>query len=119
MLKDLPGTYTNATFITRRNKFNSHTKRRPSKALAGLWHLQLGHPGPQALKQLVHHTQGIQIKGPTTIKYKAYRVSKAKQQIHRQPRDHNEGSRLQLALNLFNFKKGYNNYQYLPLIINK
>ena len=119
VLEDLPATVSSAAFFVRRNRFNTYTQPRPSKAVANLWHLRLGHPGPQALEHLVHSTQGVRIKGPTTIQCDACGVSKAKRQIRRRLREHNEGSGLRLALNLHPFEEGYNSYKYLLLITDR
>jgi len=59
VLEDLPATVSSAAFFVRRNRFNTYTQPQPSKAVANLWHLRLGHPGPQALEHLVHSTQGV------------------------------------------------------------
>lgn len=119
ILEDLPPTYSNATFFTRRNKFNTYTEKRPNKALANLWHLRLGHPGPQALEQLVHNTKGVRIKGPTTVECDACGISKAKRQINRKPRDHSEGPGLRLALDFHDFNQGYSSYKYLLLVTDR
>jgi len=119
VLEDLPYTYSKAAFVTRRNKFNTQTQRQPNKAIANLWHLRLSHPGPQALEHLVYYSQGVRIKGPTTVEYKACGISKAKIQTRRQPRDHNEGPGLQLTMDPFNYKEGHNDYRYLLLIIDR
>lgn len=116
VLEDLPTTLSNlAFFVTRRNKFNTYTQRRPNKAIADLWHQRLGHPGPQALEQLIHHTEGVRIKGPTTVQCDACGVSKAKRRIRRRPREHNEGPGLRLAFDLHEFEEGYNGYKHLLL----
>ena len=119
VLEDLPATVSSAAFFVRRNRFNTYTQPRPSKAVANLWHLRLGHPGPQALEHLVHSTQGVRIKGPTTVQCDACGVSKAKRQIRRRPREHNEGPGLRLAVDLHPFEEGYNGYRYLLLITDR
>ena len=121
VLEDLPHTSstpvsTAAFFTTRRNKFNTYTQKRPNKAVANLWHLRLGHPGLQALEQLVHHTQGVRIKGPTTVQCDACGISKAKRQIQRKPREHNEGPGLRLAIDFHDFEERYNGFRYLLLV---
>ena len=87
--------------------------------MANLWHLRLGYPGPQALEHLVHSTQGVRIKGPTTVQCDACGVLKAKRQIRRRLREHNEGPGLRLALDLHPFEEGYNGYRYLLLITDR
>jgi len=67
VLEDIPKDLSWASFFTRRNKFNSYTNRRPQWALARVWHLRLSHPGPLAIQHLVNCSQGVRIKGPTTV----------------------------------------------------
>ena len=119
VLEDLPYNYSNAAFVARRKQFNSYTRNAPSKALAYRWHQRLGHPGPQVLEHLVNHTQGVRIKGPTTVECDACGVSKAKLQIDRQPRSHDEGPGQRLAMDLFDFKEGFQGYRYLLLITDR
>ena len=59
VLEDIPEDLTKSAFFTRRNMFNSYTKRRPSCVSAKIWHQRLGHPGPHALEHLVNCSQGV------------------------------------------------------------
>jgi len=81
VLKDIPEDLSRGSFFTRRNKFNTYTRRKPRKALAHVWHQRLGHPGSQALEHLVNCSQGVRIKGPTTVQYDRYSQGKLRQQI--------------------------------------
>ena len=38
VLKDIPEDLSRGSFFTRRNKFNTYTRRKPRKALAHVWH---------------------------------------------------------------------------------
>src|SRR5947209_20247132 len=60
-MEDIPEEIDQAVFFTRRNNFNTWTKRRPQTGNALLWHAHLGHPGPQALEHLVNSSQGVHI----------------------------------------------------------
>ena len=46
---------------------SSKTPRAVQKTSATLWHKRLGHPGPSAIEHLVHQSQGVRIKGVTTV----------------------------------------------------
>src|SRR5881275_1547514 len=70
-----------------------------------LWHLRLGHPGPQALEHLVNSSHGVRIKGVTTVECDACALSKAKRQIRRQPRELLEGLGKRLAIDFHNFEE--------------
>ena len=63
VLEYIPISLDNAAFATRRNQFNSWTKRRPRLVNARTWHLRLGHPGPEALNHLVNATEGVRMSG--------------------------------------------------------
>lgn len=91
VIESIPEDRPEDAFVTRRHRFNSWTERGPTKAIARLWHLRLGHPGPQALEHLVNASRGVKIKGPTTTQCDSCAVSKIKRQVRREPR--NTGSR--------------------------
>lgn len=74
---------TKRSFFARRNRFNSFTQKRPQRAPAMLWHLRLGHPGPQVIEHLTSRSLGVRIKGPTTAQCEDCGVSKIKRQIRR------------------------------------
>jgi len=87
VIEHIPLDITKAVFAARRIQFNSWTERAPSMASEQRWHLRLGHPGPEALRHLAHHSRGVRVKGPTTIQCDACGCSKAKRQIRRLPRE--------------------------------
>lgn len=66
VLEHIPIYANNAVFAIRRNQFNSWTRRRPRLASARMWHLRLGHPGPEALVHLVNAAEGVRISGVQT-----------------------------------------------------
>ncbi|KJZ68491.1 hypothetical protein HIM_12117 [Hirsutella minnesotensis 3608] len=117
VLEDIPDDFSRGSFFTRRNKFNSYTKRRPQKATAELWHLRLGHPGPRALEHLVNASQGVRIKGIPTHKCDNCAMTKIKRQIRRTPREtdsFNPGERL--AVDFHDFERDGEGYNSLLLV---
>ncbi|KJZ70650.1 hypothetical protein HIM_09970 [Hirsutella minnesotensis 3608] len=117
VLEDIPDDFSRGSFFTRRNKFNSYTKRRPQKATAELWHLRLGHPGPRALEHLVNASQGVRIKGIPTHKCDNCAMAKIKRQIRRTPREtdsFNPGERL--AVDFHDFERDGEGYNSLLLV---
>lgn len=87
-----------AAFTAHRHRYNTWTERRPAPVDARQWHLRLGHPGPQALEHLVNASQGVRIKGITTVQCDDCAVAKIKRQIRRQPRDTGNGPGERLAI---------------------
>ena len=87
VIEDIPEEVPNGAFISRRHHFNTWTERRPSRATAQIWHLRLGHPGPQALEHLVNTTKGAKIRGITTVQCDGCALGKIRRQIRRQKRD--------------------------------
>jgi hypothetical protein len=67
VLEYIPQEMNRATMYARRNKFNSYTRRPPSKAVSEIWHLRLGHAGQHAINHLCHASKGVKIKGLTTV----------------------------------------------------
>lgn len=61
----------------------NRAKRSPQKATAILWHKRLGHPRPSAVEHLVQQSEGVKIKGITTVQCDACGRSKSKRQIRR------------------------------------
>ena len=119
IMEDIPEDADRATFFTRRNEFNSWTKRKPSSADALTWHLRLGHPGPQALEHLVNSSQGVRIKGITTRECDACATSKAKRMIRREPRDLFEGLGRRLAIDFHDFEMSMDGYTSCMLITDR
>jgi hypothetical protein len=66
----------------------------------------MGHPGPQALEHLVHHSEGVKIVGLPTVNCDAYGRSKLKRLIRRAPREIHEGPRERVAINFHNYEDG-------------
>ena len=60
VIEHIPLDITKAVFAARRIQFNSWTERAPSMASEQRWHLRLGHPGPEALRHLAHHSRGCE-----------------------------------------------------------
>lgn len=98
IIEHIPYERSKGAFVTKRHRFNSWTERSPAKAAARLWHLRLGHPGPQALEHLVNSSRGVRIKGPTTTQCDDCAVSKIKRQIRREPRNTGNGPAERLAV---------------------
>jgi hypothetical protein len=121
VLEDIPEDIDQAAFFTRRNNFNSWTKRKPLAGDALLWHLRLGHPGPQALEHLVNSSQGVCIKGITTVECDACGTSKAKRQIQRFPREINEGlgPAKRIAIDFHDFEEDQDGFNSLMLITDR
>ena len=83
------------------------------------WHQRLGHPGPETLEHLVACSEGVRICGPTTVECEACGESKAKRQIYRQRRKFLKGPGERLALDFYNFQKGYDRYTTLMLVTDR
>lgn len=91
----------NASFAT-----SSCTKRLVSKATALRWHKRLGHPGPAAVEHLVQQSQGVRIKGITTVECDACGRAKTKRQIRRTARLSTEGPGERLAIDFHSYEEG-------------
>lgn len=70
-----------------RKKYTTWTKRPPLTGEAIRWHHRMGHPGPDALEHLVNASQGVKIRGPTTVECEACALAKIKRQPRRAPRE--------------------------------
>jgi hypothetical protein len=86
------------------HKHNSRTTRAIQKAPALLWHKRLGHPGPAAIEHLVQQTQGVKVKGLTTVQCNACGRSKAKRQISRALRNNNDGPGKRLSIDFHSYE---------------
>lgn len=93
-----------ASFYTRST--NSRTGRRPRKADAMRWHKRMGHPGPAAIEHLVQQSEGVRIKGITTVECDACGRAKTKRQIKRTPRINDEGPGERLAIDFHSYEEG-------------
>ncbi|KAL1976427.1 hypothetical protein VTN31DRAFT_2709 [Thermomyces dupontii] len=102
------------------HNYNSWTERRPSQAEAKIWHLRLGHPGPEPLEQLVKGVNGAKIKGIPTRKCDACAQAKMERQPRRQPRDLSGYSPDErLAIDFHDFQQDKEGYSSLFLITDR
>jgi hypothetical protein len=85
---------------------SSKTKRATQSGTAILWHKRLGHPGPAAIEHLVHQSEGVKIKGTTTVECDACGRAKSKQQIRRTPRVNEDGPGERIALDFHSYEEG-------------
>jgi hypothetical protein len=117
VLKYIPPTEDKASFITRRNKYTSWTKRKPIAADAMLWHQRLGHPGTQAIEHLVNSSAGVRLVGPTTVECDACGIAKARRQVSKRLRQFDEDQESErLAIDFHDFEPGYGGFSTLMLI---
>ena len=86
IIEDIPVPMTRASFGARRHAYNSWTEQPPRSGSADLWHLRLGHPGPEVLNHLSEHSRGVRVKGPTTTECDACGCAKARRKIRQQLR---------------------------------
>jgi hypothetical protein len=84
----------------------NRNKRSPQRATAMKWHKRLRHPRPAAIKHLVQQSEGVKIKGITTVQCNACGRSKSKRQIRRAPRLNNKSPSEQIAINFHKYKEG-------------
>src|SRR5208282_554090 len=75
--------------------------------------------GPQALEHLVNCSQGVRIRGPTTVECEACGITKAKRQIRRQPREILEGPGERLAVDFHDYEPGLDEYSSSLLITDR
>ena len=108
-----------SAFVTRRKRFNSWTKRKRLIADAVRWHQRLGHPGPDALEHLVNCSEGVRLRGPTTVQCDACGTSKIRRQVRRQPRALYEGPAERLAIDFHDYEEGLGDYSSLMLITDR
>lgn len=71
----------------RKRRITSRNPRPVSKADAHLWHLRLGHTGPESLFQLGKCSIGATLRGPKTTECQHCAFAKMKRQISRRPPD--------------------------------
>ncbi|KAG6224334.1 hypothetical protein E4U26_003818 [Claviceps purpurea] len=76
----------------------------PQKSTATIWHKRLGHPGPAAIEHLVQQTEGVRIKGITTVHCNACGEAKAGRQIRRTPRINDEAPGERLAIDFHSYE---------------
>lgn len=88
----------------------------PRTDSAETWHLRAFHAGPEALEQLILKTQGVRIKGPTTVQCTACGTGKATEIISR--RESSNKSRqpfYRIFIDIFSFPTAYNGHHYVLL----
>jgi hypothetical protein len=96
---------------------SSKTKRATQSGTAILWHKRLGHPGPAAIEHLVHQSEGVKIKGTTTVECDACGRAKSKRQIRRTPRVNNDGPGERIALDFHSYEEGSSTKEKSQLLI--
>ena len=69
-----------------------------------IWHKRIGHPGPYALKHLVHYFKGVKIVSLPTVNCNACGRLKLKRLIRRAPREIHEGPRERVAIDFYDYK---------------
>src|SRR5204862_6137643 len=87
--------------------------------VANIWHLRLGHPGPEALKHLVNSSQGVRIRGPTTVQCDNCGTAKMKRQIRRMPRDTGSHPGERLAIDFHDFEVGRGGFKSMMLVTDR
>lgn len=107
ILEDIPYDHKDmrAVFFARRNRYNSYTERKASKADAMKWHLRTGHPGPEAMKHLTGASTGVRLTGPTTVQCDACGTSKAKRVIRRYPKTIEDAPGVRLAIDFHDIEE--------------
>jgi len=119
VLEDIPEDVSRRAFFIRRNKYNTSTQRKPCRALAEIWHLRLGHPGPQAIEHLVNCSKGVRIKGPTTVQCDQCGQAKIRRQKRRSSRLANKDPLVRgerLAIDFHDYEEDDQGYDSLMLI---
>jgi hypothetical protein len=86
------------------HQITTRTKRGLQRASANLWHKRLGHPGPAAIEHLVQQTQGVRIKGITTVQCDSCGRAKSRRQISRAPRINNDGPGERLSIDFHTYE---------------
>ena len=119
VLEYLPREHSQQAFFARRNNFNSWTKRKPQGADAMTWHLRLGHPGPDALEHLVNSTQGVRIKGITTVECDGCGLGKKCRKVRREPRDIEGGPGTRLAVDFHDFEPDVHGYKSVMIVTDR
>lgn len=116
VMEVIPENFPKSSFFSRRNKYNSWTRRKTEPLEAMIWHRRMGHIGPAALEHLVEQATGVRIKGVPTIKCEACNLSKIKRKVSRRPREHNEGPGMRIAIDFHPWEKGIKNFRTLLLL---
>jgi transposase InsO family protein len=78
-----PTNLSHTAFIASHRYRRAKHSRRPTVGDATLWHLRLGHPGPEPLANLLKSTRNMSISGPKTHQCKSCAVGTLKRQESR------------------------------------
>ena len=108
-----------SSFYTRRQKYSSWTKRPKGTADSNTWHLRLGHLGPDALNHLVGHSEGVKIKGPSTVECDACACSKIKRQNRRSARKLPDRPGIRLAIDFHDLEEDSLGYTSVMLVTDR
>lgn len=98
---------------TRRKKRTSRDPKPPRADTADIWHLRMGHLGPEALERLVFSTRNVRIRGIPRKECQICSISKASRIISR--RESEARSRrpfYRVCLDLFTLDIAYNGHKY-------
>jgi hypothetical protein len=80
--------------------------------------MRMGHPEPSALEHLINAFKRMKIKGFIIVQYKACALAKIRKQIRRAPRKFDESLGERIAINLYNYASGINEYIFQMILIN-
>jgi hypothetical protein len=120
VLESVTAQFSKQAFYARRNQFNSWTEKAPSSASDEMWHLRLGHPGPEALRHFQGHSRGMRVKGAvTTVECDAFACAKAKQLIRREPRDPVLKAGTRMAIDFHDCEEDIEGYSSLMLVTDR
>ena len=86
-----------------RKKITTWIKRAPLIGEAIRWHNRLGYPGPSALEHLMNTSQGVGLRGPTTVECDACGLSKIRRKERRTQREIQEGEGERIAVDFYNY----------------
>ena len=81
------------------------------------WHKRMGHPGPAIIEHLIHRSEGVRIKGISTVKCDACGRAKTKRQISRTPRQNDERPGERLAIDFHQYEDGSSTKEKSRLLI--
>ena len=119
VIKDLPRGLHSAALTVHRHRIHSATSRSRSGGTANLWHLRLGHSGPEAVAHLTKHTEGVRIRGPTTVQCDACGIAKVKQRIRRAHREGTHKAAQRWAFDIVPFEGDSEGFRKILLIVDQ
>ena len=119
VIEDLPRGLHSAALTVHRHRIHSATSRSRSGGTANLWHLRLGHSGPEAVAHLTKHTEGVRIRGPTTVQCDACGIAKVKQRIRRAPREGTHNAAQRWAFDIVPFEGDSEGFRKMLLIVDQ